>query len=165
MWAKKAWLLKRLAPLQSNQILSTETIWRMLGGQLRNWLSPTHGRTTNIKGLAHLKGSACRRELWDTLHARGSLQKCFSRFTWTEATEAKVQGGLDTAQAWHHSPNSGFANMKKCKNFRLWWLPPRFERRAWEKRQCVAGPWSLQAALRGWCMKPARVKVKMQWRL
>jgi hypothetical protein len=47
---------------------------------------------------------------------------------------------------------------------KAWRLPPRFKRKAWEHRHCVAGLDLLQVAPGKVRHEAVRVKPKMQWR-
>jgi hypothetical protein len=67
-----------------------------------------------------------------------------------EVTIAIVQGDLATAQVgcrpWHHPREADFASMQNARITLLWRLAPRFQRKAREVRQCVAGSVFLQEA-------------------
>jgi hypothetical protein len=54
--------------------------------------------------------------------------------------------------------------MQNARVVRSQRLPLRFQRKAWEARQCVAGSASLQAACERAMLVAIKVKTKWQWR-
>lgn len=72
-----------------------------------------------------------------------------------------VQEDLTATQAgrtpWHHPHDANFTGMQKMRAVGSWKLPPGFERKDWETRQCVKGqcppeqgPWESSVDPWGW---------------
>jgi hypothetical protein len=64
----------------------------------------------------------------------------------------------------HHPCVVGSAGIKNARITKLKKLPPRFQRKAWEARQCVAGSVFLQAAPEMVMQEALWVNPKLQWR-
>jgi hypothetical protein len=51
-----------------------------------------------------------------------------------------IQGSLATAQTgskpWHCPHDTGFAGMQNARITGSWRLPPEFQRKAWQSREC-----------------------------
>lgn len=84
----------------------------------------------------------------------------------SEAIVSRIQESLATVQAnMVHGPcDVVFASMQKARAIGSQRIQPRFQRKAWEARQCVAMLGFLQAAPEGAIGEAGRVKPKMQLR-
>lgn len=66
---------------------------------------------------------------------------------------------LTGRRPWHCPGEHGFVGLQKAREMGSWRLPPRFQRKNWEARQCVAGSGSTQAAPQK-VMRKAKVAVE-----
>jgi hypothetical protein len=64
----------------------------------------------------------------------------------------------------HYQHDAGFAGMQSLRVMGSWRHLPKFQRKAWEFRQCLTGLESLQAAHGRAMHKVLKVKPKLQWK-